>query len=93
MKLSYLLEQVKSNLIAIISLAIALTALGYTTWREEVTEKNRTLRAAGFEVLKNLGELQLIVNYIRYDPENPQANPYLGWGYVAIIGDVSAQNR
>ena len=31
--------QLKDNLVAIISLVIAIVALTYTTWREEVTEK------------------------------------------------------
>jgi hypothetical protein len=90
MKFAYLVEHVKNNLIAVVSLAIALTALGYTAWREEATEKNRTVREAGFEVLKNLGELQLVINYALYDPQSPLGNPYLGWGYVAIVSDMSS---
>ena len=35
-----LLQQVNKNLLAIISLIVALTALGYNTYRNELTEEN-----------------------------------------------------
>jgi hypothetical protein len=82
-------SQIRKNAVALISLMVAISALTYTAWREERTEKNRTLRAAGFELLKNLGELQLIVNYRHYQPENSMGNPIVGWGHVAIISDMS----
>lgn len=44
-------EQLRNNLVALISLFIALSALGYNTWRNERTERNRNIRAAGFESL------------------------------------------
>ncbi len=37
-----LTEQIKRNQLAIISLVVALIALGYNTWRNELTEENRT---------------------------------------------------
>jgi hypothetical protein len=37
-------SQLKDNFVAIVSLIVAIMALCYTTWREEATEKNRTLR-------------------------------------------------
>jgi len=33
-------EQIQRNLLAIISLAVAISALGYNTWRNETTEEN-----------------------------------------------------
>jgi hypothetical protein len=81
--------QLKNNIIALLSLAIALFTLTYMAWREEVTEKNRNLRVAAFEVLKNLGQLQVIVNYSHYDPTNSMGNPMLGWGYISLITDLS----
>lgn len=86
-------EQIKNHAIAIISLIIAITALSYSTWREEVTEKNRNTRVAAFEVLKNLGQLQVVINAVHYAPDhaisNPMSNPMLGWGYIALISDLS----
>lgn len=82
-------EQLKNNLVALISLVVAIIALSYTTWREELTEKNRNTRLAAFEMLKNLGELQIVINYSHYAPESQQGNPLLGWGYIAMIGDLS----
>lgn len=82
-------EQLKQHCIAIVSLFIAIIALLYTTWREEETERNRNVRVAAFEVLKNLGELQVVVNYAVFQPDNSMGNPMLGWGHVAIISDMS----
>jgi len=81
-------EQIKQHFIAILSLMIAMTALVYTTWREEVTEHNRNARIAAFEVLKNLGELQVIVNQTIYQTKDN--SPFLGWGHVAIISDMGS---
>lgn len=82
-------DQIKNHSIAIISLIIAIIALTYNTWREEETEKNRTTRLAAFEVLKNLGELQAVVNYAHYAPDSSMGNPIIGWGHIALIGDLS----
>lgn len=82
-------NQIKNNAVALISLIVAFIALGYNTWRNEHTEKNRNIRMASFEVLKSLGELQLVVNYAQYQPDNTMGNPILGWGYIALIGDLS----
>lgn len=84
-----LLSQISHHAVAIISLIIAITALLYTTWRDEETEKNRNTRTASFEVLKNLGELQLIINNEHYQKHEMSSNQLMGWGRVAIIGDLS----
>lgn len=83
-----LLHQLKENIVAIISIIIALTAL-YDAWRNGNAEKNRNIRAASFEMIKNLGELQLAVNYRHYEPDNPTGNLIAAWGRVALIGDLS----
>ena len=44
-------EQLRSNAVALISLTVALSSLGYNTWRNERTEHNRNIRAAAFEIL------------------------------------------
>jgi hypothetical protein len=40
-------RQLRDNLVAITSLVVALSALGYNTWRNERTERNRNIRTAG----------------------------------------------
>lgn len=82
-------QQLKTHSVAIISLFVAIAALLYTGWREETTERNRTLRTAGFEVLKNLGQLQIVVNNAYYNKDTSKGNIFLGWGYIALIGDIS----
>lgn len=41
-------EQIRRNAVAIISLIVALTSLGYNTYRNELSEANRTVRQVGF---------------------------------------------
>ncbi len=83
-------SQVHNNLIAIISLVIAIAALFYNAWRLQVTEENFNIRPAAFEMLKQLGQLQLVVNNTRYLSNHTESmNPILGWGYVSLINDLS----
>jgi hypothetical protein len=89
MKPSSIIQQLNANAVAIISLVIAVTALLYTAWREEQTERNRNLRPAALEVLKNLGELQQAINLAYYQPDNAMSNPFIGWGYMTLVGDLS----
>jgi hypothetical protein len=82
--------QLKSNLVAIVSLAIALTSFSYTTWRNERSEHNRTLRQASFQLLTALGEMQQVVYHAHYDHDAERGNPRTGWVYVDTINDFSA---
>ena len=83
-----LIEQIKRNSVAIISLVVALSSLGYNTWRNELTEDNRNIRTASFEVLKALGELQTIADHAHYEKDQIQGNPILGWGRALLIRDL-----
>ncbi|HEY4647354.1 MAG TPA: hypothetical protein VIH25_13865 [Steroidobacteraceae bacterium] len=82
-------EQLHANAVALISLVVALGSLGYNTWRNEQTEENRSVRLAAFEVLKNLGELQLVVNFAFFAKDEQFGHPMAGWGRVALISDLS----
>ena len=82
--------QIKNNLLAIISLVVAFSALGYNTWRNELTEHNRNIRFAGFEIIKNLGELQRITYLIHYDKAIERNTPRDGWAAVLVLRDLSA---
>lgn len=88
MNYRFMIDEFKSNFVAILSLTIAIMALLYTTWREEVTERNRNYRLAAFEILKHLGELQIVIDYSVYQPQNTMGNPILGWGHIALISDL-----
>jgi len=83
------LTQVRQNLVAIISLVVAVSGFSYNTWRNEQSEENRNIRQAGFEVLLKLGELQEIVFFSHYDMDKQRGNPRSGWAYVLLIGDLS----
>ena len=83
-----LIEQIKRNQLAIISLLVALTALGYNTWRNELTESNRTVREAGFEMLVHIGELQRITYLAHYDQDKVGGNPRMGWTEILLLKDL-----
>ncbi len=82
-------QQLQANAVALISLVVALGSLGYNTWRNELTEENRSVRLAAFEVLKNLGELQVVVNFAFFAKNEQLSHPMSGWGRVALISDLS----
>lgn len=84
------LRQLRDNLVAITSLAVALSALGYNTWRNERTERNRNVRVAGIELLGEIGSLQQIIFYAHYASDDARGDPRMGWVDVLTIRDLSA---
>jgi hypothetical protein len=82
-------RQIQQNLLAIISLAVAISALGYNTWRNETTEVNRNIRLASFEILVQLAKLQIITDHAHYGNNKEMGNPITGWGHVAMVEDLS----
>lgn len=82
-------EQIRRNLVAIISLVLAILSLSYNTWRNEVTEHNRNVRQAGFEMLMTLGEVHQIVFFLHYDRDETRGNPRLGWAKVLLAADLA----
>ncbi|MBC7944611.1 MAG: hypothetical protein H7X91_04985 [Burkholderiales bacterium] len=89
MRTSSIADQLKAHSVAIISLVVALSGLAYNSWRDAVVEENRSIRIAAFEVLKNLGELQLIADYAHYQKDRKMGNPITGWGRALLIRDLS----
>ncbi|MGQ0428527.1 MAG: hypothetical protein ACT4UQ_01145 [Gammaproteobacteria bacterium] len=83
-------EQVRRNSVALISLAIALAALGYTTWRNERTEQNHNVREAGFELLSEIGSLQQVVFYAHFNAGDARGDARMGWADVLTIQDLAA---
>jgi hypothetical protein len=83
-------RQFHDNLVAIISLVIALSALGYNTWRNERTERNRNIRVAGIEMLTEIGSLQQIIFYAHYAEGDQRGDPRMGWADMLTINDLAA---
>jgi hypothetical protein len=89
---------IRDNLVAITSLVVALSALGYNTWRNERTERNRNVRVAGIEMLKEIGSLQEIVSQVSSGDEDPGGEPprdprvqlRMGWVDVWTLNDLAA---
>lgn len=87
---STLKVQLQRNTVALISLAIAITSLGYNTWRNEATEFNRNQRALSIEILRNLGDLQQVVYFSHWDTmQQGKGDPLVGWSLVLTIRDLS----
>ena len=91
-------RQIYRHRLSLISLLVAITSLGYNTWRNEATEAHRNTREAAFQILLELGELEQIVSYRHYFAsredvqdlsENRNAEWVRGWGKVALIENLS----
>jgi hypothetical protein len=89
-------RQLRDNFVALTSLAVALSALGYNTWRNERTERNRNVRVAGIEMLKEIGALQEIVSQVSAGDEggdgsvpDPRTTLRMGWVDVWTLNDLA----
>ena len=82
--------QLRRNFVALISLVVAITSLGYNTWRNEASEYNRNQRLISIEVLRNLSDLQEVVFYIAWEKDREvRGNPRTGWVHVLSVRDLS----
>ena len=87
---SNFMDQVRRNLVALISLVIAITSLTYNTWRNEQSEENRTQRLVAIEILLKLGQLQQLVYHNHYDGDvDDKGNPRTGWTLVLTVRDIA----
>lgn len=82
-------EQLSRHSVAVVSLVVALSALGYNTWRNEQTEYNRNVRQAGFEMLLHIGQLQRITYLAHFDQDEEAGNPRKGWAEVLVLRDLA----
>ena len=84
-----IIDQLRNNAVAIISLVVALSGLGYNTWRNESSEANKNIRDAGLFMMKELTELQEVVFYARYDSSDERGDIKTGWAHVLAVKDLS----
>lgn len=83
-------EQLRRNLVALISLAIAVTSLGYNTWRNEASENNRNQRLVSIQVLLMLGDLQRLTMDRHYGTNIDEAAvSRAAWAKVLTIRDIA----
>jgi len=82
-------KQLKQNLLAIISLTVAITALGYNSWRNEHSEENRNYRAAGFEIMREAAHLQYVIDTATYASDKQKTIPIDGWVSVNLMVSLS----
>lgn len=82
--------RLRNNSLSILSLTVALTALGYNTYRNEMSEANRSVRAAEFEMLRHLIDVQQVVDYIALNKDPHKGDLTLGLNRVLLIRDLSS---
>jgi hypothetical protein len=82
-------SKLRHQSLAIVSLLVALGALGYNTWRNEQTEDNRNVRAAGFEMLIHIGRLQQLVYVAQYDPGKAGDSLLSGSAEALVLRDLA----
>ena len=82
-------EQIQRYAVALISLVVALTSLSYNTWRNEQTEANRNIRAAGFEMIIAMADLHEAVFFGHYARQTSTGNEKKGWAVVLGLEDLS----
>jgi hypothetical protein len=82
-------NQIKLNSVALVSLMTAISGFTYNTWQGRQNEINQNMRIASFEVLKNLGELQTVVNYAHFEDDQSRGNPIEGWKHATMVRDLS----
>ncbi len=84
-------DQLQKNAIALISLVIAISALAYNSWRNELSEENRNIRAAGFEIIKESAKLQFVIDRTTYltAGSNNNYDAINGWATVNLILSLS----
>lgn len=87
-------QQFRNHSVALFSMAIAISALGYNTWRNEKTEEQRNIRHAAFRVLETIGELREVVDEryyyhpFREDMSNESQLRLRGYGRAALTRDL-----
>ncbi|MBD1390868.1 hypothetical protein IC617_15655 [Neiella sp. HB171785] len=84
-----LLNDLKQQWVGVVSLFIAVTALAASQYRSDVTEHNRTIRFAAFEMLRELGALQQLVHQTHFGEQPPTDYNLQGWNHVLLIRDFS----
>jgi hypothetical protein len=82
-------KQILNHSVAIVSLITAIAGFTYNSWQANQNEINQNMRIAAFEVLKNLGELQTVVNYAHFSSDTSRGNPIEGWKHVTMVRDLS----
>ena len=82
-------DQISRQSLAIVSLFVAFSTLGYNTWRNEQTEYNRNVRQAGFEMLLHVSELQRVTYLAHFDGDQQAGNPRKGWIEVLVLRDLA----
>ena len=80
------------QLLPLLSVIIAVSALLYSTWRSETTEVQRSLRQAGFAVMERMTAFEGHVFVMAYTPADGRMGnePFMAWAAAREIRDLSS---
>ena len=81
-------EGLARHAVALISLFVALSGLGYNTWRNETTEQHRNVRQGAFVLLEQLGQLQQLVDQRFFAGKRDDVNRITCWGKITLVRDM-----
>lgn len=75
--------------LALFSLAVALFGLGYNTYRNETTERQRNVREAGFYLLQEASELQQLADTRFFGRDLSAHNRIAIWSRINTARDIA----
>ena len=74
--------------VSVLIMIFAMLSLVYSIYRTDVNQKNNIYREAGFELLQQLNQLQLVTDKELYGIKSKER--FIdGWANIMMIGDLS----
>lgn len=80
----------RAQMIGFASVLVAFFAILVNGHRNELTERNRNIRVAEFEILRNLAELQQMVDVTYFDRGGSKGGQSFALSRILVIRDLAA---
>lgn len=81
---------VRAQMLGVGSLVVALLAILLNGHRNDLSERNRNIRVAEFEILRNLAELQQMIDVTYFDRDNGKGTQSFTLSRILVIRDLAA---
>lgn len=79
----------RNQIVALLSVIVAFSAMLYNGHRNELTERNRNIRIAEFEILRNLAELQQMVDATYFQRGGQGGGRTFALSRILVIRDLA----
>jgi hypothetical protein len=80
----------KNQLVSFLSVLVAVSALVINARHNAAVERHRNIRIAEFEILRNLAELQQMVDSAYFQSSSSQGNKGLILSRILVVRDLAA---